>query len=121
MCNMCRANNSVPNSGYFPSLAITVYLLSCERRVPEGDANANLLNVKFLVAAPIVNRESEVVGALCGDRRRDQGGHFESQITEVEAILVEMLPASVASGLARLDQETPKAGRMCLILAMMDG
>ena len=121
MCNMCRANNSVPNSGYFPSLAITVYLLSCEKRVPEGDANANLLNIKFLVAAPIVNRESEVVGALYGDRRRDRGGHRESQITDVEAILVEMLSTSVANGLARLEQETPKAGRVCLVVAMMDG
>ncbi len=74
-------------------------------RVPDEQATASLLNVKALVAAPIMNRKAEVVGALYGDRRHSRNGQVEPQITEVEAILVEMLSTSVAAGLARLEQE----------------
>jgi class 3 adenylate cyclase len=63
------------------------------------------MNVKALVAAPIMNRKAEVVGVLYGDRRHGKGGKLAPQITEVEAILVEMLSTSVAAGLARLEQE----------------
>lgn len=75
-------------------------------RVPDGDHAASLIDVKALIAAPILNRKAEVVGALYGDRRRRPGGRVDLQITEVEAILVEMLSTSVAAGMARLEQET---------------
>ncbi len=74
-------------------------------RVPTEDAAASLVDVKSLVAAPILNRRAEVVGAIYGDRRRRQDGRVDLQITEVEAILVELLSTSVAAGLARLEQE----------------
>lgn len=74
-------------------------------RVPTEDAAASLLDVKSLVAAPILNRRAEVVGAIYGDRRRQKDGRIDLQITEVEAILVELLSTSVAAGLARLEQE----------------
>lgn len=74
-------------------------------RIPDGHATDSLANVKALVAAPIMNRKAEVVGALYGDRRHGKSGQREPQITELEAILVEMLSTSVAAGLARLEQE----------------
>ena len=74
-------------------------------RVPTEDATASLMNVKSLVAAPILNRRAEVVGAIYGDRRRRKDGRMDLQITEVDAILVELLSTSVAAGLARLEQE----------------
>lgn len=74
-------------------------------RIPDGAENASLLNVKALVAAPILNRKAEVVGALYGDRKVGKNGQLALQITELEAILVEMLSTSVAAGLARLEQE----------------
>ncbi len=74
-------------------------------RVPDNSQAASLVDVKALVAAPILNRDGEVVGALYGDRRHRKGGRSEVQITEVEAILVELLSSGVASGLARIEQE----------------
>lgn len=74
-------------------------------RVPDGHNTDSLANVKALVAAPIMDRKAQVVGALYGDRRYGKTGQLEIQITEVEAILVEMLSTSVAAGLARLEQE----------------
>jgi adenylate cyclase len=74
-------------------------------RVPDLGHSASLVDVKALVAAPILNRKAEVIGALYGDRRRRVGGAIDLQITEVEAILVELLSTSVAAGFARLEHE----------------
>ncbi len=57
--------------------------------------------VQAVVAAPILNRNGEVIGALYGERRQPGG----RPITQVEAMLVELLACGVASGLARLEQE----------------
>jgi adenylate cyclase len=65
----------------------------------------SLIDVRALVAAPILNAEGEVIGALYGDRRRDRLGRVDVQISEVEAALVELLSSGVAAGLARLEQE----------------
>ncbi|MBP90798.1 MAG: hypothetical protein CMJ64_29490 [Planctomycetaceae bacterium] len=74
-------------------------------KVPDGAHAASLIDVKALVAAPVLNRKAEVIGALYGDRRRRPGGRIDLQITEVEAILVELLSTSVAAGFARLEHE----------------
>lgn len=74
-------------------------------RVPTEDAATSLIDVKALVAAPILDRRAEVIGAIYGDRRRRKDGRVDLQITEVEAILVELMSTSVAAGLARLEQE----------------
>lgn len=73
-------------------------------KVP-NESSASLIDVKALVAAPILNRKAEIVGVLYGDRRRRPGGRVDLQISEVEAILVELLSTSVAAGMARLEQE----------------
>ena len=73
--------------------------------VPGVEHTASLMDVKALVAAPILNRKAEVIGALYGDRRCSPTGEIDLGITEIEAILVELLSTNVAGGLARLEQE----------------
>jgi adenylate cyclase len=57
-----------------------------------------------VVAAPILNRHGEVIGALYGDRCHSRHGVF-APITKLEAMLVELLASGVAAGLARVEQE----------------
>jgi adenylate cyclase len=74
--------------------------------VPDRPAltSGSLAGLEAVVAAPILDREGEVIGALYGDRLRgaDSGG---PRITRVEALLVELLASSVAAGLAREELE----------------
>jgi adenylate cyclase len=56
-------------------------------------------NVLAVVAAPILDRQGKVIGALYGER------HSAGPTTEVEAMLVELLASGIATGLARLEQE----------------
>jgi hypothetical protein len=53
-----------------------------------------------VVAAPLLDGAGEVVGTLYGERLPS-----ESQFTEVEVMLVDLLARGVAAGLARLEQE----------------
>jgi adenylate cyclase len=64
----------------------------------------SLVGVDAVVAAPILDRRGEVIGALYGERRRStlRGAR---PITDVEAMLVELLARGVAAGLARLELE----------------
>jgi adenylate cyclase len=64
-----------------------------------------LQNVSALVAAPILDGQGAVVGALYGDRR--SGGLVEGapQISAFEAKLVELLASGIAAGLARIKEE----------------
>jgi len=76
--------------------------------VPTAMATASLLEVEAVVAAPILDRQGNVIGALYADRQ--QGGQPGSRpITEVEAVLVEVLACGVAAGLARVAQEQAAA------------
>jgi adenylate cyclase len=76
------------------------------RKVPDpaGQAAASLQGVEAFVAAPILDRHGAVIGALYGDRR-EGGPASPGPITELEAMLVEVLARGVAAGLARLEQE----------------
>ena len=76
--------------------------------VPTTDATAtaSLNSLAAVVAAPILDREGTVIGALYGDRSyvgsliRSRG-----EITEIQAMLVELLASGIAAGLERLKQE----------------
>ena len=57
------------------------------------------------MAAPILNRKGDVIGALYGDRCQRSRATACGPITELEAMLVEMLAGGVAAGLARVEQE----------------
>ena len=66
----------------------------------------SLAEVDAVVAAPILDGSGAVIGALYGDRRQRSGAMASARpITEVEAMLVELLARGVAAGLARLEQE----------------
>jgi adenylate cyclase len=65
---------------------------------------ASLEGIETVVAAPLLDRQGAVIGALYGDRRQDSGTTGRP-MTRVEAKLVELLGRGVAAGLARLEQE----------------
>jgi adenylate cyclase len=71
-------------------------------QVPLTQAES-LAAVEAVVAAPILNPQGEVIGALYGDRRRESRSSFP--ITKLEGMLVELLASGVAAGLARMEQE----------------
>jgi adenylate cyclase len=66
---------------------------------------ASLAGVTAVVAAPILNSCGNVIGAIYGDRRQSGPSRGSPSISEVEAMLVELLACGVAAGLARLEQE----------------
>ena len=62
------------------------------------------LGLLAAVAAPILNREGEVIAALYGDRRKE-GEMVDELIGPMEAMLVETLARSIAAGRSRLERE----------------
>jgi adenylate cyclase len=76
--------------------------------VPEVNLSEgqSLDRVSAVVAAPILNRAGEVIGALYGDRHIDSSfSKISGPITMPEAMLVEVLAGGVAAGLERVKQE----------------
>jgi sigma-B regulation protein RsbU (phosphoserine phosphatase) len=91
-----------------PSRQVLARLVEQKRtfwQVPDS-AEDSLQGVNALVAAPLLDRRGEVIGALYGDRGQ-QGSHpwDVGSISRLEAMLVEVLAGGVAAGLARLEQE----------------
>jgi adenylate cyclase len=74
---------------------------------PEQAANqlGSLLGVKAVIAAPILDRQGEVIGALYGERRQESSSGACGPITRLEAMLMELLAGGIAAGLARVEQE----------------
>lgn len=76
-------------------------------KVSPTDMGESLKQVSEFVAAPILDKDGEIVGALYGDR----GQHGSSpplagtSIAESEATLVEIFATGVATGLARMAHE----------------
>lgn len=71
-------------------------------QVPE--ISSSTFGVDAVVAAPILDRQGEVIGALYGERRVT-GLAVHEPISHLEALLVEVLASGVAAGLARQEQE----------------
>jgi sigma-B regulation protein RsbU (phosphoserine phosphatase) len=70
----------------------------------DRDGHDSLLGVGAVIAAPVLDREGRVIGALYGERRRAASA-TAPPISEAEAMLVELLARGVAAGLARQEQE----------------
>ena len=95
--------------GWRPSRRVLARLCA-ERRTlwqepdPE-DTTISLIGVRAVVAAPILNGQGEVIGALYGERL--MGGRVSGipRVEKVDAMLLELLASSVAAGLARVEQE----------------
>jgi adenylate cyclase len=65
---------------------------------------ASLEGVDALVASPVLSVDGEVIGAIYGVRSQASQSK-QKGVTELDGILVQMLAASVASGIARIEQE----------------
>ena len=66
----------------------------------------SLLQVQAVVAAPILSRHGAVLGVLYGDRAL---GRVTAPLTQLEAVLVELLAGGTAAGLARSEHEQAAA------------
>lgn len=77
------------------------------RHVPANvsDTAKSLQDISALVAAPILDGNGEVIGALYGDRRSGSRLDDIPDITMFEAKLVEVLASGIAAGLARVKEE----------------
>ena len=71
-------------------------------QVPE--VSSSTFGLDAVVAAPILNRHGEVIGAVYGERRLI-ASEIKEPISQLEAMLVEVLASGVAAGLARVEQE----------------
>ena len=69
------------------------------------DVLSSLAALDAYVAAPILDRNGEVLGALYGHREGGRATAAGAEITQLEALLVETLACGVAAGLSRLEQE----------------
>ncbi len=72
---------------------------------PTESVSESLMSVEAVVAAPILNRGGDVIGALYGYRSQNRRSRGLPEITKLDAMLVETLACGVAAGLARLEQE----------------
>lgn len=105
-CFRSQAGDTEPHETWNPSYTVLENVRKSKRtfwQIPRTGADApSLFDVKALVAAPLMDEEGNVFGALYGDRRQRLDGKMNSGLTEVEAILVEVMASGVASGVQRL-------------------
>lgn len=69
------------------------------------DLRGSLTDIEAVVAAPILNGQGEVIGALYGDRLQNLGSSSPPKITRADVMLMETLACGVGAGLARQEQE----------------
>jgi adenylate cyclase len=65
----------------------------------------SLIGVNAVVATPLLAANGDVIGAVYGDRRRTGKLFGPELISELEAMLVELIASGVAAGMARMEQE----------------
>ncbi len=76
--------------------------------LPTADLTSSQIGLDAVVAAPVLLPNGEVRGAVYGDRCSAEF-HRQATITELEAMLVELIASGVAAGMARADQERAAA------------
>jgi adenylate cyclase len=76
------------------------------QRPAGASPSQSLMQVQAVVAAPILNRHGAVLGVLYGDR---VWGGATAPLTQLEAVLVELLAGGTAAGLARSEHEQAAA------------
>src|SRR5262249_44838286 len=69
------------------------------------DQQVSIPTLTAVVVAPILKPNGEVLGALYGDRGQSVGSTPPKPITQLEAMLAEVLARGLAAGLARGNQE----------------
>ncbi len=95
--------------GWGPNLGV-LDRLSGEKRTLWSDAgsaeDAGPAPLTSVVAAPILDRACEVIGALYGERRPGGcSGETGMRIRKIDAMLLELLASGLSAGLARLALE----------------
>ena len=108
VASFASANPNINEGAWQASTRILTRVLEDKRTlwqgsVSSGQPGASLSGVQAVIAAPILSKSGDVLGAMYGDRRSDM--HSEAQITRLEAMLVEALAFGVSAGLARLEEE----------------
>ena len=78
---------------------------------PAAGVYTSIAAIETYVAAPILGRDGDVIGAVYGHRSRELAGASTAEITHLEALLVQTLASGVAAGLARMDQEKASLAR----------
>lgn len=92
-----------PNSGVLDRLTAEKRTLWSDPGSAEGPGFCPLNSV---VAAPIMDRQSAVIGALYGERRPGGcSGETGRRIRKIDAMLLELLASGLSAGLARLALE----------------
>jgi len=66
---------------------------------------ASMEDIRSLVAAPIMDRQGQVIGAMYGGRGAGSNQSTGIEIREAEAAYFELLAGGIAAGLARVQQE----------------
>jgi hypothetical protein len=85
---------------------------TCYSRVdPTAGVLTSIAAIDAYVAAPILDRDDGVIGAIYGHRSRALVGSTSAEISHLEALLVQTLASDVAAGLARLVQEKASLAR----------
>jgi adenylate cyclase len=103
-----------------PSLTLLSRLL--QRKAACFETPGNLLvpaesmtGLEALVAAPILDREGEVIGAIYGERQQRPGPRATAPIGQLDAMLIEMLARALAAGLSRLRPEAEARNALQLL------
>lgn len=78
---------------------------------PAAGLFTSIASIDAYVAAPILDRDDAVIGAIYGHRSRDLAAAAAAEITHLEALLVQTLASGVAAGLARMEQEKASLAR----------
>ena len=113
-CFRSRTGDSEPLGDWNPSYSVLNNVLKNKRtfwQIPSMSSSdaPSLMDVKALVAAPMLDESGQVIGALYGDRRQLTGGTLNKGLTEVEAILVEVMASGMASGIQRMNYQKEAA------------
>ena len=97
----------IADSSWRPSSRVMSNVLREKKtfwQVPDARSGASTRGIDAVVAAPILDRKGNVIAALYGERRQS-GAQALRPISQLEALLVEVLASGVAAGLARVEQE----------------
>jgi adenylate cyclase len=68
-------------------------------------AGSSRAGTHSIVAAPILDGDAMVIAILYGERRLDSVDNAGKRLTRLDAMLIELLASSVATGLARMEHE----------------
>jgi adenylate cyclase len=109
---MALRGGMVADPEWQPSKQVLNYMEQVKRSVYQVPSSASeavsLAGVKAVAAAPILDRNSTVIGAVYGDRRLEGSSLTIRPISPIEATLVDLLAQAVATGMARMREESAR-------------